>query len=110
MLPSTTPIHSILSTTPRPGMPLSERCRCGELSGPPATPPLEIDFLLVRVPQHRDEGGLWNQLVQQTELFGHQISVGKNHAGEVAFGRVTLVTRPVLIGSKPLTKTSGRHR
>src|SRR5262249_42249240 len=39
-----------------------------------------------RVPQHSDDGSLGNELVQQPQLLGRQISSGKDHAGDVAAG------------------------
>jgi hypothetical protein len=47
---------------------------------------LSLEFRLVRVPQHRDDGSLWNEFVQQPQLLGRQISSGKDHAGDVAAG------------------------
>jgi hypothetical protein len=41
-------------------------------------------FRLIRVPQHGDDGGLWNQFVQQPQLLRYQICNGENHAGHVA--------------------------
>ena len=45
-----------------------------------------VGFQLVRVQQHGDDRGPGNQLVQQPQLLGHQVSDGEDHAGEVAAG------------------------
>jgi hypothetical protein len=45
---------------------------------------LKLELRLVRVPQHRDDGGLGSKLVQQPQLLGRQIRLGKDHASGVA--------------------------
>ena len=42
----------------------------------------------VRVEQHRDDGGLGNELMQQPQPLGRQVSGGKDHPRDVAAGAV----------------------